>query len=202
MQTTQQAARLAFGNTQPRTGKCCGNGSIKCGSRYGPSDAGTPSRNSPPKATAHRTRDLLQMFGRSEHGVDLLQQLMTASGRHDAPTTALEQWRSERLLHFLHLMRESRRADVHGPRGTVETAVLMHGLHQRKIAQRDGGKVIEIIERCMSSKAFVCGGHRAHPVRRSSATSVGAVYSSYPFSGAPGTHDLRSIGRDHPAFGR
>ena len=45
-------------------GKCCGNGVIRCGSRYGPSDAGTPSRNSPPNATAAGAGHLLQLFGR------------------------------------------------------------------------------------------------------------------------------------------
>ena len=68
-------------------------------------------------------------------GIDLLQQTLAAGRGHDATTTTLEQRRTQRLLHFLHLMRKAGRADVHRACSTVEAAVAAHGLHQHQVAE-------------------------------------------------------------------
>ena len=83
-------------------------------------------------------RGLLQMIGGQQHRIDLFQQALPARGGNHAAATALEQRRTQRLLHFLHLVRQARGADVHGARRAVEAAMAAHGLDQDQVAQGDG----------------------------------------------------------------
>jgi hypothetical protein len=137
-QTAQQSARLAFGNAQTRTGKVLRKRPDQMRQKVRPQRGRYAEAQFAAKSHLAGPRQLLQVFSRGEYRINLFQQTLAARRGHDPSPTPFEQRRSQRLLHFLHLVRQARGTDVHGACRAVETAMAMHRLHQRKIAQRDG----------------------------------------------------------------
>ncbi len=140
LQTSQQALGLALGQAQPRAREMLRERRDQMRQQVRSQGSGHAQAQFATKGHGAGPRQLLQVLGGIQQGIDVRQQALATRCGYHAPSAALEQGRAKGLLDFLHLMRQAGRADVHGARRAVEASGALHCLYQRQIAQRHCGQ--------------------------------------------------------------